>query len=108
MRKILKEALFVGPQEPVSTVTSRVMRAIKGKGNRSTELVLRMVLVRNGIQGWSLNSRLPGRPDFLFETKKLAVFVDGCFWHGCPRCGHTPKTRSAFWVKKFESNTCEI
>lgn len=45
---------------------------------------------------------LPGSPDFPFQT--LAVFVDGCFWHGCPKCGHLPKTRRSFWQMKIERN----
>ena len=47
---------------------------------------------------------IKGKPDFYFRTKRAAVFVDGCFWHGCERCGHTPRTRSEFWTAKFERN----
>lgn len=79
------------------------MSAIKGKHNRSTETRLRMALVRNGINGWKLHEKvLSGRPDFFFETEKIAVFVDGCFWHSCPKCGHIPKTRSKFWREKLK------
>ena len=46
-----------------------------------------------------------GRPDFLFPDRSLAVFVDGCFWHGCPHCGHTRKKRSAYWIAKMHGNT---
>jgi DNA mismatch endonuclease (patch repair protein) len=81
------------------------MGAIRSKGNKTTELRLRMALIRAGISGWKLHDRsLAGTPDFSFVRAKLAVFVDGCFWHGCSRCGHTPKTRSAFWTAKFERN----
>jgi DNA mismatch endonuclease, patch repair protein len=45
-----------------------------------------------------------GCPDFYFPQKKLAIFVDGCFWHACTRCGHVPKTRSSFWQLKFKRN----
>lgn len=105
MERYLKDVLGSRKFEDVCTTRSRTMAAIRGKGNKSTELRLRMALVRLGIAGWHLHSRaLPGKPDFFFENERVAVFVDGCFWHGCPKCGHTPKTRSAFWVAKFERN----
>ena len=47
---------------------------------------------------------LPGTPDFFFPVQRLAVFVDGCFWHGCPQCGHLPKNNSAFWAAKLARN----
>jgi len=81
------------------------MSAIRGKHNQSTELRLRMALVKAGVRGWRLHiEELPGRPDFYFEGAKLAVFVDGCYWHGCPKCGHIPKTRTAFWKAKIKRN----
>lgn len=81
------------------------MAAIRGKHNKSTELVLRMALVRSKISGWRLQAAdLPGNPDLFFKSKRLAVFVDGCFWHGCPRCGHIPKTRRLFWKTKIMRN----
>jgi DNA mismatch endonuclease (patch repair protein) len=81
------------------------MSAIRSHGNKSTELLLRMVLVQRGIRGWVLHERsLPGTPDFFFPQKKLAIFVDGCFWHKCPQCGTLPKTRADFWLAKLERN----
>jgi DNA mismatch endonuclease (patch repair protein) len=81
------------------------MAAIRGKRNKTTELALRMTLVHFKISGWRLHAvDLPGKPDLFFQRKKLAVFVDGCFWHGCPRCGHVPKTRSKFWRAKIQRN----
>ncbi|MGD9382298.1 MAG: very short patch repair endonuclease, partial [Candidatus Thorarchaeota archaeon] len=47
---------------------------------------------------------LKGKPDFFFPEKRVVVFVDGCFWHGCPKCGHVPKTNSAFWRTKIQRN----
>lgn len=83
-------------------VRSRIMSAIRGKHNRTTELQLRMALLRNRVRGWRLHVKtLPGTPDFYFEKEKVAVFVDGCYWHGCPKCGHVPKTRSGFWKAKI-------
>ena len=64
-----------------------------------------MALVREGIRGWTLHRKdIAGCPDFYFARKKVAVFIDGCFWHGCPKCGHIPKTRSKFWRTKIERN----
>jgi DNA mismatch endonuclease (patch repair protein) len=45
-----------------------------------------------------------GNPDFYFHANNVVVFVDGCFWHGCPKCGHTPKTNSEFWKEKVRRN----
>jgi len=81
------------------------MSAIKGKKNRTTEQLLRMLLVRSGLNAWRLNdASIRGTPDFFFPDLRLAIFVDGCFWHCCPRCGHIPKTRSAFWKAKLVGN----
>lgn len=81
------------------------MSSIRGKGNKSTELRLRMGLVNAGISGWTIHEDgLPGKPDFYFKKNKVAIFVDGCYWHGCPKCGHIPKTRSEFWSAKIRRN----
>jgi DNA mismatch endonuclease (patch repair protein) len=81
------------------------MSAIRGKGNKTTELVVRMSLVRSRVSGWEMHPNdIKGKPDFYFRTQRAAVFVDGCFWHGCETCGHTPHTRSEFWKAKFERN----
>jgi len=64
-----------------------------------------MMLVRAGISGWKMHAReLPGNPDFCFPEAQVAVFVDGCFWHGCPRCGHIPKSNREYWTKKIDRN----
>jgi len=84
---------------------SEIMSAVRGRGNRSTEWRLRAALVRCGIRGWKLHyPLLPGNPDFAFPRERLAVFVDGCFWHGCPRCGRQPKTNREFWRTKILGN----
>src|SRR4051794_18714829 len=84
---------------------SRTMRAIRGHNNKTTERRLRMALVRAGLRGWTLRPRrFPGNPDFVFTTERLAIFVDGCFWHGCPACHRTPKTNIEFWIAKIERN----
>src|SRR5688500_15793960 len=97
MEKLLRETLPGGQFLNVPKVRSRAMSAIRGKNNRSTEIKFRMALVRAGISGWSIHENLPGRPDVYFSGARVAVFLDGCFWHGCARCGHIPKTNSLFW-----------
>lgn len=83
----------------------RTMRAIRSYGNRTTESRLRSSLVSRRTGGWILHTReLIGRPDFYFEAERLAIFVDGCFWHGCPNCGHVPKTNQSYWDDKFKKN----
>jgi DNA mismatch endonuclease, patch repair protein len=77
----------------------------KGKGTRSTELSLRARLSAAGISGWKFHPQgIPGNPDFAFLEKKLAVFVDGCFWHGCAKCRTIPKTNTEFWEEKIMGN----
>jgi DNA mismatch endonuclease (patch repair protein) len=83
---------------------SEVMSKVRGKGNKSTELVLARMLRAGGITGWRRHLPLPGKPDFCFPGKKLVIFVDGCFWHGCPKCYRRPKSRQEFWDAKVLTN----
>src|SRR5689334_16047722 len=85
---------------------SRVMSRNRSRGRRTTEVRLRYLMVRAGITGWRLGhaSSIPGSPDFIFSRKRVAVFVDGCFWHACERCRTVPETRRAFWTEKLERN----
>ena len=48
--------------------------------------------------------RILGNPDMVFSKKRLVIFVDGCFWHGCPECHKSPEQSGEFWVKKIETN----
>jgi DNA mismatch endonuclease (patch repair protein) len=83
---------------------SEVMSLIRGKGNKETEHALLTLLKQNKITGWRRHLPLPGKPDFAFPKAKVAVFVDGCFWHGCPKCYTRPKTNRKFWDKKRDDN----
>ena len=80
------------------------MSSIRGKGNKTTELKLLALLKANKITGWRRHFAILGKPDFAFPNEKLAVFVDGCFWHGCPRCYQQPKQNTAFWKNKVLVN----
>lgn len=101
----LRNTLVTGTFEGVTEARARIMRAVRGRNNRSTEGQLRMALVRAGVGGWTLHARaVIGRPDFLFAQEHLVIFADGCFWHGCPRCGHLPKTNASYWRMKIALN----
>jgi DNA mismatch endonuclease (patch repair protein) len=107
---------------------SHVMSRIRSRGNRDTELALAKMFRRHGITGWRRHQRIrfnaqrptsnaersklgvgrstffSVRPDFVFPRLRLAVFVDGCFWHGCPRHATKPKNNRAFWRRKLAAN----
>lgn len=83
---------------------SEVMSRIRGRGNKDTELALMKLFRRHHITGWRRNQKVFGKPDFVFPKLKLVFFVDGCFWHGCPKHGTKPRHNAAFWQKKFARN----
>ena len=79
------------------------MGRIRGKNTRP-EILLRKALWRSGLR-YRLHFRTPvGRPDIVFSGPKVAVFVDGCQWHGCPQHYVRPRTRTHFWASKLEGN----
>ncbi len=110
------------------------MSRIRGRGNKATELALAKLFRRHHITGWRRQVEICGkavasvydrrplcsprfgahraplqktfrvRPDFVFRQARLAVFVDGCFWHGCPKHATQPKNNRAFWTKKLTRN----
>ena len=81
------------------------MKSVRGKGNKTTEGRFRAALISAGISGWKLNVRtIEGSPDFFFANEKIAIFLDGCFWHGCELCGHIPKNNKSFWETKIARN----
>jgi len=88
-----------------SETRSAIMAAVRSEGNKSTERRMRAQLIAYGIRNWRIHLRqLPGTPDFAFPYKKLAVFVDGCFWHGCPLCYRRPKSSRSYWDSKVARN----
>lgn len=90
------------------TQRSNLMSRIRGRNNKGTELVLRSLLKKHGIKGWRRHAPLPGTPDFALHEYRLAIFVDGCFWHGCARCSKsrniTPSTNRKYWSDKIVAN----
>src|SRR2546430_2259986 len=84
---------------------SKLMSKVRARGNRSTERKLRYSFVRNALSGWVLHPTIEGRPDFLFTKQRLVIFVDGCFWHHCPKCLRPlPKGNARYWSGKIRSN----
>jgi len=83
---------------------SFVMSRIRSRGNKNTEVALAKLFRRNKIIGWRRNHKILGKPDFVFRQVRLALFVDGCFWHGCPKHGTQPAGNRTFWKNKFARN----
>jgi DNA mismatch endonuclease (patch repair protein) len=92
---------------------SALMAKVRGRGNLTTEEALAKVFRAEGWSGWRRQRKVGGliaggrfqvRPDFVFTARRLAVFVDGCFWHGCPRHGTRPRGNAGFWRAKFRRN----
>jgi DNA mismatch endonuclease (patch repair protein) len=105
---------------------SDVMSRIRSRGNKATEQALAKFFRARRLTGWRRHLMIQGRarsplragagahgvtcptfrvrPDFVFPRRRLAVFVDGCFWHGCPWHGTRPKGNAAFWRRKFARN----
>ena len=83
---------------------AQVMAAVRSKGNKATELKLVGIFRAFNIVGWRRQSRLTGSPDFVFRKDRLAVFVDGCFWHGCHWHLRMPKENRAYWRRKIVGN----
>jgi len=105
MERALRKHLPGGVFSGVTPRASKNLSAVRGHNNRTTEVRFRLALVRARIRGWKLRpGGLPGNPDFVFFKRSIVVFVDGCFWHGCPRCAHIPKTNSSFWRAKIRRN----
>ena len=106
---------------------SEVMSRIRSRGNKQTEIALAKLLRRHKITGWRRQIQIGGRaallrgpiiraerqhrpatfrvrPDFVFRQARLALFVDGCFWHGCPKHETKPKNNRTFWRRKLSAN----
>lgn len=83
---------------------SRIMARIRSSKNSSTELTLIRIFKEFHITGWRRNQPLPGKPDFVFRATRICVFVDGCFWHGCPKCYKPPKSNIEYWRAKIGRN----
>ena len=83
---------------------SEIMKKVRSKNNKSTELKLIQIFKENNIHGWRRNYKVKVHSDFVFLNKKIAIFVDGCFWHGHNFRNTKPKENQEYWDKKRERN----
>ena len=83
---------------------SNIMSLVKGRDNRATEIRLIEIFRSEGLKGWRRRAVIFGSPDFVFTKARLAVFVDGCFWHACPIHGTVPDNNKMFWKSKLKRN----
>lgn len=90
----------------VFTVSKRseIMSRVKGDGNRATEQRLINIFRHRSITGWRRHAKYFGKPDFVFPNARVAIFVDGCFWHCCPVHRTQPTSNVEFWNRKLERN----
>ncbi len=85
-------------------VRSKIMAAIRSRENKTTEIALGKLFSAVGLRGYRKHWSVDGRPDFAWPRLKVAVFVDGCFWHGCPHCHKPPKSNLRYWRPKLDQN----
>ena len=83
---------------------SRIMSRVKSKNNKSTELKLIKYFKELSIHGWKRNYRVIGHPDFVYLNKKIAIIVDGCFWHGHDCRNTRPSSNQEYWEQKIQQN----
>lgn len=89
---------------PLDDHASKTMKSNKGRNTRP-ELIVRSALRDAGYPGYRLEWKVPGKPDISYPGRKIAIFVNGCFWHRCPLCKpNVPKHNHEFWVSKFKDN----
>jgi DNA mismatch endonuclease (patch repair protein) len=86
------------------SVRSRIMASVRAAGNKSTECAVVSILRKERITGWRRNYPLFGKPDFVFPHKGIALFIDGCLWHGCPQHCRVPLTNRHYWIGKISRN----
>jgi DNA mismatch endonuclease (patch repair protein) len=105
LNKRNKSIKLGSPPKATNLQVSKSMKGNKAK-NTQPELLLKKVLRANNVKGYHLHyNKLPGTPDICFPAVKLAIFVNGCFWHRCPYCRlKTPKSHRGFWNVKFIRN----
>jgi len=85
-------------------IRSKIMASVHSQGNQTTEIALGKLLWASGLRGYRKHWPIPGKPDFAWPGRKIAIFVDGCFWHGCVKCRTLPKSNAQFWKNKIETN----
>lgn len=84
---------------------SWAMAQVRAKYNKSTEIRFIEILKECRVTGWRRGYPLFGKPDFVFTKGKIAVFIDGCFWHGCSKHCRMPASNRDYWEEKIRRNT---
>src|SRR5579862_5643579 len=107
--RLLTRKQTLGTGEPMTDVfsaakRSEIMARVRGRGNKATEMALAAFFRRHGIAGWRRHVQVFGNPDFVFAKSRVAVFVDGCFWHSCPKHASQPTSNQEFWTAKLARN----
>lgn len=100
-------ALLASSPKPVAAIPQAVRNSMKGNKGKDTkpELLVRQKLREAGLTGYRLQWKAPGRPDVAWPGKRVAIFINGCFWHRCPLCHPSmPKSNQEYWIPKFERN----
>ncbi|MEK6806632.1 MAG: very short patch repair endonuclease [Pseudomonadota bacterium] len=103
-QRAIKRSVRYGSDVFSKAKRSEIMSRIKGRDNKDTELALRSILRCEGITGWRRHYVIMGKPDFVFIKLRVAIFVDGCFWHGCQEHFNKPTNNRSFWRKKLATN----
>lgn len=85
-------------------VRSRIMAQIRSFDNKTTENAFIEILKNNSIKGWRRNAQFFGKPDFVFPAYHVAIFIDGCFWHNCPKHCRLPASNTSYWQGKIVHN----
>jgi DNA mismatch endonuclease (patch repair protein) len=88
---------------PLNTTVSAQMQKMR-RSSTTPEMLIRREVHRRGLRFRANFASLPGRPDLAFTSARMAVFVDGCFWHACPEHGILPKNNREWWREKLERN----
>ncbi len=83
---------------------SQIMSRVRSRGNKNTELAMIAVFRKHHISGWRRNVQIFGSPDFVFPKLRAVIFVDGCFWHSCPKHRSMPESNRIFWERKLQQN----
>jgi DNA mismatch endonuclease (patch repair protein) len=81
---------------------SRIMAKVRSKDTKP-EVAFRRMLYRAGVR-YRLHYPVDGKPDIAVPSRKIVVFIDGCFWHGCPKCFRAPASNKTYWNLKIERN----
>lgn len=99
---MINKSMYEPPQKEG---VRKCMKSNKSKGT-APELVVRKALRNAGYPGYRLNwKKAPGKPDICYPGRKIAIFINGCFWHRCPKCNlPMPKHNSEYWIPKLEKN----